>query len=109
MDTFIGSDSWLLFKLMGFSELELECLQLEPEVWDLMSGYKKLKAFTKSVTIVNDPAERGVHLMSQFRYLQKDEVLCQKALVAVAENRKLLPRDACKSEKAKNLRKITNK
>jgi hypothetical protein len=62
----LGPESWLLFNKLGFSNEELEWLLLDPKVWDQMSGYQKFRDFVKRVTLVNDPAERGVGLIKQF-------------------------------------------
>ena len=90
---------------LGIKDADTEWLQLSPDVWSLFSGYKMLLSFTKNTTIVNDPAERAVALMSDFRDRVQDEQQCQDTLIAVAEHRKLFPRDGTKESKERQLKK----
>ena len=105
LETFIGPESWFLLDQLGIKDADTEWLQLSPDVWSLFSGYKMLLSFTKNTTIVNDPAERAVALMSDFRDRVQDEQQCQDTLIAVAEHRKLFPRDGTKESKERQLKK----
>ena len=71
-----------------------------------MSGFQSFKNFVTKTTIVNDPAERGVALAADFRGSYQDEKVYQSNLVTVAESRKLVPRDAKKSEKAEAMKRL---
>ena len=72
----------------------------------MMDGYNKFKDFVQNSTITNDPAERGVAILSEFRATFQQENLCQSNLVAVSESRKLMPRDKSKADKAEKMKKL---
>ena len=103
---FVGPKSWLLFYKLQLGQVDCEWLQLDPAVWPLISGFQSFKSFVSKTTIVNDPAERGVALAADFRGSFQDENIYQSNLVAVAESRKLVPRDAKKSVKAEALKRL---
>ena len=41
-------------------------IPMDPKMWDLQGGYIRFRDFVKGLTIVNDPAERGVELIKHF-------------------------------------------
>ena len=66
-------------------------LKLEVSQWDLISGYRKFKDFVKFLTVVNDPAERGVKLIQDFVNQTSDENLRQDLILAVSDHRQKTP------------------
>ena len=70
-----------------------------------MSGFQKFREFVSNSTIVNDPAEHVVALLSNFRGVFQEESLCQNGLICVAENRKLLTRDSKQEDKLIQMKK----
>ena len=68
-------------------------LQLDPMVWELQDGYTRFRDYVKGLTIVNDPAERGVGLIKQFIASFQNEKSCQDNLLAVSEHRKIVVKD----------------
>ena len=86
--TMLSPQSWLLFNKLGLSGEDLDWLELDPVVWDSMPGYIRFRDFVRGLTIVNDPAERGVGLIKQFISSFQTEESCQDNLLAVSEHRK---------------------
>ena len=99
--TMLGPQSWLLFKKLGLSGEDLDWLELDPVVWDSMPGYIRFRDFVRGLTIVNDPAERGVGLIKQFISSFQTEESCQDNLLAVSEHRKTVSKDSRKEDLAK--------
>ena len=89
LSTMLGPESWLLFNKLGMGEQDLDWLQSDPLFWDMMPGYKRFGDFVRNLTIVNDPAERGVGLMKQLISSYQNENSCQDNLLAVSKHRKL--------------------
>ena len=67
----------------------MELLQVNPNTWDQVPSYQRFRNFVKNLTIVNDPAERGVGLIKQFIDSFQSEEACQDNLIAVAAHRKI--------------------
>ena len=80
LSTMLGPGSWLLFNKLGMSEEDLDWLEMDPLFWDMMPGYVKFRDFVKNLTIVNDPAERGVGLIKEFISTFQNEKSCQDNL-----------------------------
>ena len=65
MSTLIGPGSWLVFdllKLMGPQDWLLS----PTSEWHLSPEYMKLDTFSSNLVVVNDIAERGIHLATDF-------------------------------------------
>ena len=77
LSSMLGPQSWLLFDKLGLVDEDLDWLLLDPLVWDYNPGYIKFRDFVKNLTIVNDPAERGVGLIKQFISTFQNEQSCQ--------------------------------
>ena len=101
LSTFLGPESWLLFNKLGLSDDDLDWLQCDPIMWDTMSGYINFKDFVRGLTIVNDPAERGVGLVKQFISSFQNEKSCQENLLAVSMHRKVVSKGSKKEDLAK--------
>ena len=74
---------------------------LDPIVWDSMASYIKFRDFVKNLTIVNDPAERGVGLIKEFISTFQNEQSCQENLLAVSKERKIVSKNSKKEDLAK--------
>ena len=65
MSSLVEEDSWLVFdllKLRGSQDWLLDPVS----TWYLSPDYKQLDVFTRNLSVVNDLAERGVHLATDF-------------------------------------------
>ena len=67
----------------------------------MMPGYVRFRDFVQKLTIVNDPAERGVGLIKQFVSSFQNEKSCQENLLAVAKHRKIVNKNSKKEDLAK--------
>ena len=87
---FVGPKSWLLFHILGMNHNQ-EWLHLPLEYWTLMKDYKNLWAFVSVLEFVNDSAERGIKIVSDFkdmcRNLDTQEYLFQ---VVEAHRKKMI-------------------
>ena len=101
LSTFLGPESWLLFNKLGLSGEDLDWLLLDPLVWDSMPGYVKFRDFVQKLTIVNDPAERGVGLIQEFISTFQNEESCQDNLLAVSQHRKVVSKNSRKEDLGK--------
>ena len=97
---FVGPKSWLIFERLGLRDIEgaMDWLKLSVGDWELMTGFKKYKAFVENLTVVNDPAERGIKLIQDFVESSTDEKTRQDLLLAVSEDRKQFPGTISKKE-----------
>jgi predicted DNA-binding transcriptional regulator AlpA len=84
--TFLGPRSWLLFDLLNLKEEQLDWMHsTSVDSWEKMTGYKTTEKIVRSLEVVNDCAERGIKLVSDFKDVCKD-VKEQEALFQVIEN-----------------------
>ena len=101
LSTFLGPESWLIFDRLGLKEADLDWLQLDPSIWESKPSYKKFKNFIHNLTIVNDPAERGVGLIKEYIATYQNEKSCQDNLLAVSKHRSVVKKDSGKKSLAK--------
>ena len=94
VSSFLRLQSWLPFNKLRFSDDDLDWLMLDSDVWELQPGYNRFSDFVKKLTIVNDPAERGVGLIKQFIGSFQNEVSCQENLLAVSKHRKTVTKNS---------------
>ena len=97
----LGPESWLIFDKLELTESDLKWLSEDPQTWDIFPGFVRFQNFMKKLTIVNDPAERGVGLVKDFIATFQSESLCQKNLLAVSGHRKIVKKNSKKSDLAK--------
>ena len=90
LKSFISSKSWLIFDLLGLTNSQ-EWLQTPCSLWDMFSDFRKFKEFCVNLTVVNDLAERGVYLISDFIGMCKDETQREALVQVVEHHRKLFP------------------
>ena len=85
----LGPKSYLLFKLLG---VEPNWLNKNPKDWDEDEEYKKMQEFVRTVKTVNDCAERGVKMITDYsKILTKDDETRNWLLQGVELNRKKYP------------------
>ena len=88
LESFVGPKSWLLPHLLDLDMESMEWLQLAVHQWPLMSGFKKFSSLVKKLSVVNDPAERGVKLIQDFVNTTQDEEIHQWRMLSAADQRK---------------------
>lgn len=89
-------------KLFNRFKMSYEFLKIDPGLWENDKIYLHAKQVIKSLTVVNDPAERGVKLIEDYSgKLTKDEEKLQFLLQVVSEHQKKYPDHTKKSIKSK--------
>ena len=83
-----GTDSWLMFCVL---RLDTTFLSLSLEQWGSHPTYQLSAANIRAVVVVNDCAERGVKLGSDFLSSARDERIYQATLQVVEKDRKGRP------------------
>jgi hypothetical protein len=68
---FVARESWLLFHLLGLTG-DQDWLNQPVSSWNKCPEYQKLRKFTTKVHVVNDLAERGIKLITDFIEKCKD-------------------------------------
>ena len=101
LSSFLGPESWLLFNKLDLSDSDMEWLELDPDEWELATGYRRFRDFVRNLTIVNDPAERGVGLVKQYIASFQNEASCQDNLLVVAKHRNTVKKNSKKCDLAK--------
>jgi hypothetical protein len=89
LEDLVGKKSCILFEIMQSS---YEWLQTKPTEWNNNEDYKRMETFIENLKVVNDPAERAIKLISDFKdSITDDEKQKQFLIQVVEENRRLLP------------------
>jgi len=81
----INSKSMLFFESL---KLDTSFLSIDPSLWNSDDAYRRAKATTKKMLVVNDIAERGVALANDYRHMTKSEEDFQCLLQCIEKNRK---------------------
>ena len=85
----VGSNSYLLFKILG---VDCKWLQKDPKDWKEDMEFQQAEQFVRTVKTVNDCAERGVKMISEYAaILTKDEKVRSWLLQGVEANRSKYP------------------
>ena len=87
MADLIGPESWLLFELFDL-EGPQDWLLAPSCTWHLSPNFIKLEEFAKTLVVVNDLAERGCHLATEFINRVQDEEQRQALMQHVEDFRK---------------------
>ena len=87
-----------MFKLLGL-EGPQDWLQTPVSLWHLFEEYKKLEEFSNNISVCNDIAERGIHLMTDFIDHCESEEQRQALFQCVEYHRALVPDSTKKSLK----------
>ena len=66
-------------------------MQLPVDMWDKFEDFRAFKDYVHNVKVVNDLAERGIKLVSDFISMTKDEEQVQALLQCVEHHRDLFP------------------
>ena len=106
LDSFVGPKSWLLPHLLGLDSESMEWIQLSVHQWPLISGFRKFSSLVQKLTIVNDPAERGVKLIQDFVNTSQDEDIRQWRMLSAADQRKKHSKNMSKKEMKLMKRKV---
>ena len=92
LEDFVDSESWLLFDLC-----ELQGPQdwlLAPACnWHLSTSFKQIEEFANKLTVINDLAERGVHLATEFVNRVESEEQREALFQTVLDFRAKVPND----------------
>ena len=82
----MGSKSYMLFSILG---VDYMWLSKDPRDWQEDTEYKKAEQFVRTVKTVNDCAERGVKMISEYAaILTKNEKVRDWLLQGVETNRR---------------------
>ena len=87
---FLTEESWLLFDLLGLVEPQ-EWLQTPVKMWELFSDFRKFKDYVTNVSVTNDLAERGMHLITEFASKCQNKEEREALLQVVEQHRKQFP------------------
>ena len=90
LSSFLSEKSWLLFDLLGLQEPQ-EWLQTPASMWEKFSDFRKFKDFALNVSVVNDLAERGMHLITEFASMCSNKEGRQALLQVVEQHRQEFP------------------
>ena len=84
-----GPNSYMLFNILG---TDSDWLHLSPEEWKESSQYREMEEYVRTVKVVNDLAERGIKLISDYsQILTKDNQTRVTLLQGVEMSRKIHP------------------
>ena len=84
----VGEDSWFLFHTL---QLDPAFLELDVEAWPDSEAYQSALTNIGALNVINDCAERGVKLSSDFLEAAKTETHYQNALQVVELDRRSTP------------------
>ena len=90
LSSFITKKSWLIFDILDLKDPQ-EWMQTPASLWDKFSDYRKFRDFGLNLSVVNDIAERGIKLVSDFIERCRDEGQRQALLQVVEEHRNKFP------------------
>ena len=99
LPSFCGQGSWNFFKLL---KIDSSFLTHPSSAWPSDDGYKRGKAIVENLHVVNDLAERGVKLASDFISSAKKESSFQNLLQVVENDRNTVPNQRNLKIKPKN-------
>lgn len=88
LSVFVGEDSWSFFELM---KVEAEFLSKSVCEWETDDQYLTAKEIVDNICVVNDAAERGVKLVSDFIGGAREEENLQNILQVVEADRRMVP------------------
>ena len=89
MASFVTSDSWLLFDILGLTGTQ-DWLTIPPNLWPNFVEFRKLRDFVMNVSVCNDLAERGVALITRYINMAESEEQRQALLQVVELHRSLV-------------------
>ena len=86
----VGAQSWLLFDLFDMTGPQ-DWLLAPCSNWHLSPCFRKLEEFASSLVVVNDIAERGCHMATEFMNKVHNEEERQALVQRVEDFRKKIP------------------
>ena len=85
----VGPDSYMFFHILGIS---YEWIKVSPSHWEEYDSYKEAREFVRTTKVVNDLAERGIKMISDYAMiLTNDEEMRVQLLQGVELNRRKYP------------------
>ena len=84
----VTADSWFLFESL---QLQPQFLREEVMTWSSSSSYKTSLENVRAINVINDSAERGVKMCSDFQQSARKETNIQNVLQVVEKDRRSLP------------------
>ena len=90
LGSLVTSNSWLIFDKLGLSGPQ-DWLQLPCNMWPMFSEFRKFAQFAINLPVINDLAERGIHLITEFINKSANEEQRQALLQVVEYHRSLVP------------------
>ena len=99
LSSFVGESSWYLFELL---DIDTEFMNFPTEQWESLPAYIDAKEKIMNIRVVNDSAERGVKLASDFLSTAQIEQRYQNILQVVENDRNSEPNLRCRKIKSKS-------
>ena len=91
----VGPESWLVFDLLQLAG-DQDWLLASASTWHLSRNYKQLQIFTENLTAINNLAERGIHLATDYiKRVESEEQ--RQALFQVVEEFRSRVKDTSKA------------
>ena len=84
----IGEGSWIFFQALGVQDTSF--LSEDPDKWPENRSFQDCQKRANNIMVVNDAAERGVKLTTDFISSCREEENFQNTLQVVEENRQLV-------------------
>ena len=63
---FVGRSSKTIFDLIGLDVEHLEWMNIPPDQWEKLNGFRRFRDFVNQLPVTNDSAERNVKLVQDF-------------------------------------------
>ena len=89
MASFVTSDSWLIFDILGLTGAQ-DWLSIPASLWDNFQEFRIFKEFCENLSVCNDIAERGVALITSYINKVESEEQRQAMLQVVEFHRALV-------------------
>ena len=89
MSSFVDSDSWLVFDILGLAGTQ-DWLTIPASLWENFLEFRKIKEFALNISVCNDIAERGVALITSYMNKVESEEQRQALLQVVEYHRELV-------------------
>ena len=99
VSAYVGEDSWSFFRILG---IDSNFMKKPVEEWCGISSYVMNQEVINSLRVVNDAAERGVKLCSDFISSAQKEAKLQHILQVLENRRAQVPNQRNPSVKSKS-------
>lgn len=84
----VGVDSWFTLQLL---QVDTSFLEVETRSWEMTQAYKSSKVKAQAVNVINDSAERGIKLSTDYLQSARAEASLQNVLQVVEKSRRDVP------------------